>query len=74
MARNISADGETPVYRAIIKFYDDEGGLRFSEYEGPYAKKGSARARVTFWKNYLGHRYTIEGWVEEGTVEWKLVD
>lgn len=75
MARDISADGTTPVYRAVTEFYTTNPDKpSWTRHEGPYASVGAAKARVTFWKNYMtGKGYVVVGWVEEGTVDWKRV-
>lgn len=73
-------DSDAHVYRAAItKQY--RGQEPFTAYEGPYATAAAARARLTFWKNYLADRdLDIDGsqrgesWatghVEVGTVSW----
>lgn len=82
MARNIGADGTMPLYRAVItkKYRNSEP---FTSYEGPYTTEGAAKARVTFWANYLEDRdyatgeVTTESWatgyVEQGEVTWSAV-
>ena len=70
MARNIGADG-ADVFRAVIDFGN------YIKYEGPYAKEGAAKARVTFWQNYLRDSETgetrITGHVEKAVTTWEVV-
>lgn len=62
------------LYRAVItKTYAD--GRTFTEYEGPYAKPGPARARVTFWRrHFAAHKpgAIAAGHVEECQPQWHL--
>jgi hypothetical protein len=69
---------EATVFRAVIvKTYADG---THTDYEGPYGSIGAARARVSFWTNYLADRdeetgektgtSRANGYVESGTVTW----
>ena len=76
MARSIGMTADGTVFRAVIrKKYPDQDA--FTAYEGPYGTEAAARARVTFWKNYLngpdaeGNPVNeTDGHVEKGTVTW----
>lgn len=72
MARNISMEPDAPVYRAIVKIHNTALGFSDTKYEGPYSQAGTAKARVTFWKNYMANRdgVYVTGWVEKGETEW----
>lgn len=86
MARSISVtDDNTDVWRAVLVWKDINGELLYS-YEGLYANKGTAKARVTFWRNTRRHfliypgfnkggRYVdfYDGWVESGDITWNKV-
>lgn len=78
MARSIGMAADATVFRAVItKRYGDR---TVTEYEGPYGSIGAARARVSFWTNYLADRdeetgertgtSRASGHVERGTVTW----
>ncbi|MER5302241.1 hypothetical protein ABT039_22660 [Streptomyces lasiicapitis] len=55
MARGIGMQPDAVLYRAVIvKSYAD--GEQHTVYEGPYDDIGSARRRVTFWRNHLAKR------------------
>ncbi|WP_063735593.1 hypothetical protein [Streptomyces sp. RTd22] len=80
MARSIGMAADATVYRAVItKQLRD--GTTVTEYEGPYGGIGAARARVSFWTNYMadldeetGERTgtsRASGYVERGTVTWE---
>jgi hypothetical protein len=75
MARNIGADGST-VYRAVITFANADGTTT-TRHEGPYGKVGAARARVSFWRNYLTDPDTGEstatGHIERAVTTWERV-
>lgn len=82
MARSIGMAADATVFRAVItKQY--RNGTTVTDYEGPYGAIGAARARVSFWTNYLADRdeETCEptgtsrasGYVEQGTVAWERV-
>lgn len=72
MARNIGADG-SDVYRAVIAFTGSKGD-QWTEHEGPYAKLGAARARVTFWSNYMARSGgSATGHVEQAHTVWTQV-
>ena len=80
MARSIGMAADATVFRAVIEFTDRDGTKRI-EHEGPYGAIGAARARVSFWTNYLAIRdeetqeptgeSRANGYVEEGSVTWK---
>ena len=81
MARSIGMAKDATVFRAVItKTYAAENR---TEYEGPYGSIGAARARVSFWTNYLAERdeetqeptgrSRASGYVERGTVSWERV-
>jgi hypothetical protein len=82
MAHSIGMAADATVYRAVIEFTDRDGTKR-TEYEGPYGGIGAARARVSFWTNYLAVRdedtdeptgeSRASGHVEEGHVTWERV-
>jgi hypothetical protein len=79
MARSIGMAADATVFRAVITKQTDDGPV--TSYEGPYGAIGAARARVSFWTNYLADRdeETFEptgtsrasGYVERGTVSWE---
>lgn len=71
MARNIvlNQDGG---YRAVHIFTDFQG-KEHTVYEGIYNKEGTAKARVSFWRNYLEESF-VDGWVEYGEIpQWERV-
>jgi len=81
MARSIGMAADATVFRAVItKTYDDEP---VTHHEGPYGSIGAARARVSFWTNYLADTdeetgektgtSRASGHVERGTVTWERV-
>lgn len=79
MARNIAVTEDTPVFRAVItkKYPHSEA---FVSYEGPYLTAAAAKARVSYWVNYLNEpdengNPTNEtfGHVETGKVTWTRV-
>ena len=76
MARNIAADGG-PVFRAVITSWP-AGRSRTTWHEGPYASHGAARARITFWTNYLRDADTgkpyASGYVERTESTWRRLD
>jgi hypothetical protein len=73
MPRNIGADGRD-VYRAVIAFTGSKGD-QWTEHEGPYAKLGAARARVTFWSNHMASNGgSATGRVEQAHTVWAPVD
>ncbi|WP_432156044.1 hypothetical protein [Streptomyces sp. bgisy153] len=63
------------LYRAVItKTYAD--GRSYTEYEGPYAKPGPARGRVTFWRRHFAANKpgaSADGHVEECRPQWHRV-
>ncbi|MGW8988699.1 hypothetical protein ACWGRF_01990 [Streptomyces zhihengii] len=73
MARNINArTGD--VHRAVINFTSSTGQT-WTEYEGPYAKPGAARARLTFWANHMAKSGgTATGYVEQAETTWRRLD
>lgn len=82
MARNIGADRNGDVYRAVITITRPDG-TTWTKHEGPYDKPGAARARVTFWINhYPEHdpdtfeptgRSLATGHIEQATTTWERV-
>ena len=82
MARSIGMAKDATVYRAVITKQLRDGET-VTEYEGPYGGIGAARARVSFWTNYMadyddeGERTGTSraaGHVERGTVAWERVE
>lgn len=80
MARSIGMAADATVFRAVITTTLRNGTER-TDYEGPYGSIGAARARVTFWTNYLAEyddegmptgKSRAHGYVERGTVAWQL--
>lgn len=75
MARIIGMTEDAKVYRAVThKTFAD--GTKTTVYEGPYDKVGTARARVTFWRNHLaksGKGASADGHVEECQPQWAPV-
>ena len=63
MARDMNRDA-SEVFRAVIV----RGDHAF--YEGPYATRGAARARVTYWENRWGMEAGYTGRVESSRVTW----
>jgi hypothetical protein len=75
---------DSVIYRAkITKKY--RGSDPFVTYDGPYTTAAAARARVTYWANYLADRdldidgtQLDESWatgeVEVGTVSWRRLE
>ncbi|MFK0142492.1 hypothetical protein [Streptomyces murinus] len=63
------------MYRAvIIKTYAD--GRTFTVYEGPYAKPGQARGRVTFWRKHFAANKPgafATGHIEECQPQWQRI-
>ncbi|WP_326797464.1 hypothetical protein OG946_20255 [Streptomyces sp. NBC_01808] len=73
MARNIGADGRD-VFRAVITSTGKDGRPS-TWHEGPYAKPGAARARVSFWRNHLADKgSTVTGHPERALTVWRPVD
>lgn len=82
MARSIGMAADVTVFRAVITITDREGATS-TKHEGPYGAIGAARARVSFWTNYLADRdeetnepvgtSRASGYVEQGTVSWERV-
>lgn len=82
MARSIGMAADATVFRAVIDFTDRDGSKR-TEHEGPYGSIGAARARVSFWTNYLAEydeetgqptgKSRASGHVERGNVTWERV-
>lgn len=82
MARNIGADRNGDVYRAVITITNHDGTTR-TKHEGPYAKASQARGRVTFWTNYYAEPNpdTFEptgtsratGHIEQATTTWERI-
>lgn len=81
MARSIGMAKDATVFRAVIT--KQHPGLDpYTVYEGPYGSEGAAKARVTFWVNYLAvlddngrptGRSAASGYVESGTVDWSRI-
>lgn len=77
MARSIGMDA-TDTFRAVIvrkRPRWEEDAYVFEDktyYEGPYATIGTARQRVSFWRNYADN--FVDGWIEKASAEWKRVD
>jgi hypothetical protein len=75
MARSIGMAADATVFRAVITKTYQHG--TFTDYEGPYGSIGAARARVSFWVNYLtpceGGGSNASGYVEQGSVTWTRV-
>jgi hypothetical protein len=69
MARNIAAD-QDEAWRAVIVFKSNKGNLWY-EYEGIYNKKGTAKARVSYWRGVSNSFY--DGWVEKADITWHKV-
>lgn len=73
MARSIAMDDDAPVFRAVIQITHRNGNSS-THYEGPYASLRGAKARVTFWTNYMrnvGSGASATGHVEHGAVAWE---
>ncbi|MCI3271426.1 hypothetical protein [Streptomyces cylindrosporus] len=80
MARSIGMAADATVYRAVIEFTNRDG-TKDTKHEGPYGSIAAARARVSFWANYLADRdeetgertgtSRASGYVERGSVEWE---
>ena len=80
MARSIGMAADATVFRAVITKQLRDGET-VTEFEGPYGAIGAARARVSFWTNYLAVRdedtqeptgeSRASGYVEQGSVTWK---
>lgn len=80
MARSIGMAADATVFRAVIT-KELRDGTTVTEHEGPYGSIGAARARVSFWTNYMAvvDEDTFEptgeskasGYVERGTVSWE---
>ncbi|OKI04949.1 hypothetical protein A6A06_09660 [Streptomyces sp. CB02923] len=78
MARSIGMAADATVFRAVItKRYSSD---TVTTYEGPYGSIADARARVTFWTNYLADRdedgeptgtSRASGHVERGAITWE---
>jgi hypothetical protein len=49
------------------------GGELDTVEEGVYSAPHTAKARLTFWSNYLGENY-VNGWLEESDLVWTRVD
>lgn len=88
MARSIAAnDDET--WRAVLVFKRRDNQELSYFYEGVYAKEGTAKARITYWRNngikriYDGPMWKTDthntladfydGWTEKATVTWEKV-
>ncbi|MCZ0983839.1 hypothetical protein O1L60_44560 [Streptomyces diastatochromogenes] len=68
MARNIGMEPDAEVWRAVIvKTFTD--GTTETVYEGPYGAAAQARARVTFWRNWMADVANYEAGKAEGHVE-----
>lgn len=78
MARKIAVDDDGTMYRAVIVKKYRRNAEPVTTYEGPYDKPGAARARVTFWKNWLGadksQEQWADGWIESAETVWSRVD
>ncbi|GAA1111947.1 hypothetical protein [Streptomyces javensis] len=75
MARDIGMEPDAALFRAVIvKSYAN--GTSHTVYEGPYDSRGSARARVSFWRNHFGRRRngdSADGHVERCQPVWEKV-
>jgi hypothetical protein len=81
MARNIAAD-DNEAWRAVMVFKRHDTQELVYYYEGIYGKPGTARARVSFWrergkKTFDGEKpYTYvwsdyyDGWIEKADITW----
>jgi hypothetical protein len=80
VARSIGMASDATVFRAVITITNRDG-TEATKHEGPYGSIGAARARVTFWTNYLAEhdeetfkptgKSRARGYVEEGSVTWQ---
>lgn len=78
MARSIGMAKDATVFRAVITKQRADGPV--TDYEGPYGSIAAARARVSFWVNYMAEydddtgektgKSRASGHVERGTVSW----
>lgn len=66
------ADGK-PGFRAVTVHLDGNNEQQII-VEGVYDKPGTARQRVTFWRNHLGPEWWLDGWIEAGSTSWSRVD
>ncbi|OEV11516.1 hypothetical protein [Streptomyces nanshensis] len=75
MARDIGMAEDASLYRAVItKTYAD--GATYTHYEGPYAKPGQARGRVSFWRRHFQKTKpgaSADGHIEECRPQWRRV-
>lgn len=85
--RNISADTEGYIHRAVIDQYDAEGIHVMRLYFGPYTSKTTAKVQVTRETNTVTERryeygtykevrvrpdWTAEGQVESTKLDWAV--
>lgn len=59
MARDIAIDGNGG-YRAVVKYRGVKDKTVKTRIEGIYKNKGTARARVSFWRNYFKNKLDEE--------------
>lgn len=71
MARQIVVDQDFG-YRAVHIRYSMFTKERTTIYEGIYNAPGTAKARVSFWRNHLGEDF-VDGWIEKAHVTWGRV-
>ena len=88
MARNIAADADN-AWRAVLVFKRRDNQELSYFYEGLYPKEGTAKSRVTYWRNnyvkriYDGPTWSskthntladfYDGWTEKATITWDKV-
>lgn len=77
MARQIGGEDGTELY--FVQFHRAApDGSEFEWIEGPYTKKGTAKQRISFWKNYLARRepaWEVTGDVVKPViVGWEIVE
>lgn len=84
MARNIAAD-DNEAWRAVLVFKRVDNQELVYHYEGIYGKAGTARTRVSFWKNHGKKAFSTDpaytyvwatyydGWIEQATITWNKV-
>lgn len=82
MARSIGMTADATVFRAVIVKTQPLGVEPLTVYEGPYGSAAAARARVTFWVNYMAEcddegnptgASRASGYVEQATVTWSRI-
>jgi hypothetical protein len=75
MARSMTDRGEA--FRAVLvrtSTRSDGTTSTRTEYEGPYATVGAAKARVTYWTTRDYRREQTTGYVEKAATNWERVD